>query len=130
MKILIVEDEEALAKVLKEKFEKENFEARLIKNGDEAVSAALDLMPDIILLDLILPQKNGIEALKELKSHMVSKTIPVIVLSNLDSDADIKTALACGAADYFVKTQHPISEVVEKVINFLENPKPSPYLCP
>ena len=119
MKILIVEDEEILAKVLQEKFEKEDFKTVLAVDGELAISLAKSTRPNLIILDLILPKKSGFEGLKELKDDPELKTIPVIVLSNLGQDEEIKRALALGATDYLVKTQHPIKEVIEKVKGYL-----------
>lgn len=115
MKILIVEDEEILAKVLREKFEKEKFTVKLAMDGEVVLPAAKTFCPDLIILDLILPGKNGFEVLQELKSDSELKSIPVVVVSNLGQDEEIKNALNLGAVDYIVKTQHPINEVVEKV---------------
>lgn len=115
MKLLIVEDEVTLAMVLEEKFKKEGFEVQLAFDGEAAMSAAQKLKPDLILLDLLLPKKHGLEVLKDLKQDPELKNVPVIVLSNLDTDDDIKKSLALGAVDYFVKVQHPIKEIVEKV---------------
>ncbi|MBI2099269.1 response regulator [Candidatus Uhrbacteria bacterium] len=118
-KILIVEDEETLAKVLEEKFKKEKFKVEVAYDGEAAMLAAKRFKPDLILLDLILPGKHGLEVLKELKADAELKTAPVIVLSNIDSDESIKQALALGAVDYFVKTQHALNEVMEKIKNQL-----------
>src|SRR3989338_7831541 len=115
MKIVIVEDEEILQKVLKEKFERENFKVFVASDGAEAFSVIQKSQPDMILLDLILPKRSGFEVLEEIKSDAALKTTPVIVLSNLGQDEDIKKALQMGADDYLVKTQHPINEVVDKV---------------
>lgn len=115
MKIVIVEDEEILQKVLKEKFEKDNFKVFVASDGEAAFSVIKKSQPDIILLDLILPKKSGFEVLEEIKGDASLKTTPVIVLSNLGQDEDIKKALQMGADDYLVKTQHPINEVVDKV---------------
>jgi len=117
MKVFIVEDERALADVLKEKLEKEGFDADAIYSGEKAVSLIKKKKPDIILLDLLLPGKDGFEILTELKADKNLKNIPVIVLSNLSQDEDIKKALSLGAVDYYVKAQHPLKEVVEKVRN-------------
>ncbi len=115
MKIVIVEDEEILIKVLKEKFEKEGFKVSLAADGVEAMSVIKKVKPEAVLLDLVLPKKDGFEVLEELKSNGDLKMIPVIILSNLGQDEEIKRALQLGAVDYLVKTQHPINEVVEKV---------------
>ena len=119
MKVLIVEDEEALRKVLQEKMEHSGFETYAAKDGDEAWEMAKSKNPDIILLDLILPKRSGFDVLGMLKNDPELKTIPVIVLSNLAEDENLKKALALGAEDYFVKAQHPINEIVEKVKNRL-----------
>lgn len=121
-KILIVEDEEALAKVLEEKFQREKFEVKIAVDGETGVEAVRQFRPDMILLDLILPKKSGFDVLKEIKADPELERIPVIVLSNLGEDESIKEALALGAKDYFVKTQHPINEVVEKVRTELLSP--------
>lgn len=115
MKILIVEDEESLAFVLKEKLEKEKFEIQIAKDGEVAMSLARSFRPEMILLDLILPKKDGFLVLKELKADPELRVIPVIVLSNLGEDENIKKAFALGAKDYFVKSQHPINEIIEKI---------------
>ena len=119
MKVLIVEDEEALRKVLQEKIQDSGFEAFTAKDGDEAWNMAKSKNPDIILLDLILPKRNGFEVLGMLKQDPELKDIPVIVLSNLSEDENLKKALAMGAEDYLVKVQHPINEVVEKIKDHL-----------
>jgi len=115
MKILIIEDEEALRRVLQEKLQKSGFEVSAAKDGVEGWDMAKSKNPDIILLDLILPKRSGFDVLEMLKKDTELKNIPVFILSNLAEDESLKKALAMGAEDYFVKTQHPINEVVEKV---------------
>lgn len=119
MKILIVEDEEILSKVLEEKFKRASFDTATAKNGEDAFPTAKKFSPDVVLLDLILPKKDGFQVLKELKSDVDLKIVPVIVLSNLGQDEEIKRALQLGADDFMVKTQHPINEVIEKVKNLM-----------
>ncbi len=123
MKILVVEDEQVLSKVLKEKFERSDFEVQVAADGEIAVTMARSFKPDVIALDLVLPKKNGFTVLKELKEDQEMKGIPVIVVSNLGEDSDIKRAISLGAADYFVKSQHPINEIVEKVKGVLTETK-------
>lgn len=115
MKILIVEDEEVLSKVIKEEFQVQGYEIKIAKDGEEALKLSKSFHPDIILLDILLPKKSGLDVLTELKADSDLKIIPVIVMSNLSGDESIKKALSLGAVDYFVKTQHSIYEVVEKV---------------
>lgn len=119
MKILIVEDEDVLLRVLKEKFEEENFDIRTAEDGSTVFDLAKKFRPDIILLDIILPKIDGLEALSLLKADDELRLIPVIMLSNLDDDQKIKEALRLGAVDYMIKTQHPINEVVEKVHEYI-----------
>lgn len=114
-KILIAEDEDVLSNVLKDRFEAEGWEVTVAKDGIEAMEAIKkELKFDLVLLDLLMPKKDGFEVLKEVKSNPELKSLPIIVLSNLGGDDDIKKALVLGANDYFVKTQHPMSEIVEK----------------
>ncbi len=119
MKILIAEDEEILLDVLKEKFENENFKVFSASNGEEVLPLVKKVMPDIILLDILMPKVNGIDVLTLLKSDSDLAKIPVIMLTNLSEDTKIKEALGIGAVDYMVKTQHPINEVVEKVNQYV-----------
>ncbi|MDO8504664.1 MAG: response regulator [Candidatus Liptonbacteria bacterium] len=119
MKILIVEDEPVLSKVLKEKFVKSGFETRVSADGEAAMLDVVAFKPDVIVLDLVMPKKNGFEVLKSIKENQDISMIPVVVVSNLGEDGDIKRALSLGAADYFVKSQHPINEIVEKVKSVL-----------
>lgn len=119
MKLVIVEDEEALLGVLSEKMRKAGFEVLVARDGEEGMRVIEKSNPDLVLLDLILPKKDGFEVLLELKARQDLKMIPVIVLSNLDEDENLKKALRMGAEDYIVKTQHTINEVVEKVADHL-----------
>ena len=119
MQVLIVEDEEVLAKVFQEKLEKSGYEVKVAGDGDAALAQAATFKPDVIVLDLLLPKKNGFEVLEILKKDQALKMIPVIVVSNLGEDSDIKRALTLGAADYYVKSEHPINEIVEKIKNVL-----------
>jgi DNA-binding response OmpR family regulator len=80
---------------------------------------AKSFKPDAVVLDLLLPKKNGFEVLEILKSDQELKIIPVVVVSNLGEDSDIKRALSLGAADYYVKSEHPLNEIVEKVENVI-----------
>ncbi len=122
-KILIVEDEKVLSSALSVKFEHEGFETKVIESGDLVLSTVQGWKPGIVLLDLLLPKKDGKEVLKELKADPELKYIPVVILSNLDSDDDIKFCLSFGAMDYFVKASHPIKEIVEKVKNIALKPR-------
>lgn len=119
-RILIVEDEDFLVQALKDNFEAEGYTIDVAKNGDDAMQRVRWQLPNLILLDLLMPKQDGLYVLEEMKKNPEWKTIPIIVLSNLGTDEVIKRALDMGADDYFVKSQHPIGEVIEKVKEYLE----------
>lgn len=121
--ILIAEDEDFLSSALKDNLEAEGYAVEVAANGEEAVKRLRKKLPNLILLDLLMPKKDGFYVLTEAKNNPEWKLVPIIVLSNLGDDAEIKKALALGASDYFVKSQHPIEEVVEKVKEYLEGGK-------
>ena len=119
-RVLVVEDEEFLVRALKDNLESEGCAVDAAMNGEEAMEQLRKSRPNIILLDLLMPKKDGFYVLEEVKKNPEWKLIPVIILSNLGGDAEIKRALEMGADDYFVKSQHPIEEVIEKVKEYLE----------
>lgn len=122
-KILIVEDEDMLLKVLSEQFEKSGFDVLTASDGEEALKVLEKSKPDLVLLDIILPKINGFDVLKAMKENPDTLDIPVIIISNLGRDEDIKQAIKLGAVDYYIKVQHPILEIIEKVSKFLDSPK-------
>lgn len=121
--VLIVEDEDFLIRALKDNLVAEGCKVDIAKNGEEAVEKIGKNKPDLVLLDLLMPKKGGFYVLEEIKKNPEWKLIPVIVLSNLGEDTSIKRALEMGADDYFVKSQHPIEEVIEKAKDYLEGRK-------
>ena len=125
-KILIAEDEEIPLKVLKDRFDSEGWDVTPATDGEAAIKAVdKNKEFDLILLDIVMPKKDGFEVLKHIKSLPEFEEVPIIVLSNLGADDDIKKALSLGANDYFVKTQHPVGEIIEKANAFsVEGHKP------
>lgn len=118
MKIVIVEDDEILSRVMTSEFTEAGFEVFQAFDGEAGLAMIQDKKPGFILLDLILPKKHGFEVLAELKKSPGTKDIPVIILTMLNQDDDIKKGLQLGANDYIVKSQHAVAEIVEKVKNF------------
>lgn len=118
MKIVIVEDDEILSRVMAAEFAEAGFEVFQAFDGEAGLALVRDKKPGFILLDLILPKKHGFEVLTELKKSPDTKDIPVIILTMLNQDDDIKKGLQLGANDYIVKSQHAVAEIVEKVKNF------------
>ncbi|KKW17038.1 MAG: hypothetical protein UY56_C0005G0063 [Parcubacteria group bacterium GW2011_GWA1_50_14] len=121
--ILIAEDEEFILRALEDNLRQEGYDVVSAKDGEEAIEMIKEKKPNLILLDLLMPKKDGFAVLEELKRNPELRLIPVVVLSNLGSDHDIKRALQLGATDYFVKSQHPIAEVIEKVKKVLRGEK-------
>ncbi len=117
-KLLICEDEPGLLEVLKNRFEEEGWDVTTALDGELALAAITKERFDLVLLDLLMPKKTGFEVLQEVKSNPIYKDLPIIVLSSLGMDEDIKKALALGASDYYVKSQHPIGEILEKAKAF------------
>ena len=104
-----------LADMYTTKFTMDGFDAAKAYDGQAGVTKAKEFLPDIILLDIIMPKIDGFAALKMLKEDAATKNIPVILLSNLGQEEDIKKGKELGAADYFVKANHTPAEVVVKV---------------
>ncbi len=121
--VLIVDDEDFLVQTLEDNLIAEGCAVDIARDGEEAIEKVGKKKPDLILLDLLMPKKDGFYVLEELKKNPGWKLIPVIVLSNLGEDTSIKKALEMGADDYFVKSQHPIQEVIEKVKDCLVGKK-------
>ncbi len=116
-KVLIVEDDSLLLKVLSTGFIAEKFEVATVENGLEVMESAKKFKPDIILLDLIIPGIDGFAVLKQLKEDDAVKDIPVVIISNLGSEADIKATKALGADEYFIKANTEL----EKIVSFIKN---------
>lgn len=114
-KILFIEDESALQRAISKYFPENGFHVISALDGEAGLRLARSESPDLILLDLILPKKDGFDVLKELKADDKTKDIPVIVLTNLGGTADVEKALEMGARTYLVKTSYQLDEVVGKI---------------
>ena len=114
-KILVVEDEAVLQKALADMLTESSFEVVQAIDGEQAVAMAQSTKPDLILLDLVLPKKHGLEVLQALKADDATKMIPVIILTNLEDKDDISRALELGAKGYLVKANYDMKEVIAKV---------------
>lgn len=117
--ILVAEDDRFYANIYRIKLTKEGYEVAVVGNGAMALALAQRKTPDLILLDLIMPVKDGFETLKELKADPKLKDVKVLVLSNLGQVDDIQKARDLGAVDYLIKSNVSIHEVVEKVKKYL-----------
>lgn len=114
-KVLVAEDDKFLSKAFKDKLEREGFIVIVAIDGEETIKTLIKEKPDILLLDLVMPVKDGFEVLQEMKIDSKIAKIPVIILSNLGQDSDIKRGIELGAVDYLVKADFTISDVTKKI---------------
>ena len=114
-KVLIVEDDSLLVRVLYDTFVSEKFDVQTVENGLEVQDIAKKFSPDMILLDLIIPGIDGFEVLRKLKSNESTRKIPVVILSNIDEIGDVKAGRTLGADEYFIKANVEIEKIVAYV---------------
>lgn len=119
-KILIVEDDEMLAEIYKKKFENQGYDLLIVRDGKEAVMQAKKKKPDLILLDLIMPEMDGFEALAALKGDEETKNIKVVITSNVSQEGEKKKAFDLGAADFLVKADFELNKLAEKIKGYLK----------
>lgn len=115
--VLIAEDDRYISMAYRDGLIRAGFDVVTAMDGAETITKIKSNKPkpDLILLDLILPTKNGFEVLKEIKKDTEINNIPVIILSNLGQDTDIVKGKEFGAVDYLVKSDYSMKEVIEKV---------------
>jgi len=118
-RILLAEDDKFISRAYNDGLTKAGFIVILAYDGVEAVDLADREKPDIILLDLIMPRKNGFEVLSVLKADAGTKDIPVIILSNLGQETDIQKCKDLGAVDYLIKSNFSLKEVINKIKKYL-----------
>lgn len=114
-KILFIEDEQALQKIFADFLKQEGYLVISAFDGEAGLETAKAEKPNLILLDLILPKMHGFDVLKALKSDAGTKGIPIIVLTNLETMADVEKAIELGATTYLVKVNYSLEEVVQKI---------------
>jgi len=119
--ILIGEDDQFLHRALADKLKRAGFKTVSAKNGEEVMKELESEKPDLVLLDLMMPVKNGFEALSEIRAKEETKSTPVIVLSNLGQESDVDKAVGMGANDYFIKSDIQIGTIIEKVKEHIES---------
>lgn len=120
IKILVAEDDKFLLKIYQTKLAKEGFNILIASDGEEAIQMVKSEKPSLVILDLLLPKKSGFEVLAEIKADPVTKDIPVIISSNLGQDADVEKGLKLGAADYMIKANLSITEVMDKIKKYID----------
>lgn len=118
-KILLVEDDSALAAVYKSRFELEGFEVQAVGNGEDALSAAMEVKPDLIVLDAMMPRIGGFDVLDILRNTPETTNIRIIMLTALSQPKDKERAESLGVDDYLVKSQVVIGDVVARAKHHL-----------
>ena len=121
-KIVLVEDDPLLIDIYSTKFKEEGFEVSVVDRGDAAVPHIAKEKPDLVVLDIVLPQQDGWDILKTIKSSDKTKDIKVVILSNLGQKEEIEKGMALGAAGYLIKAHHTPSEVVREIKKILAGP--------
>jgi DNA-binding response OmpR family regulator len=118
-KVMIVEDDTVLANALSTVLQNEGYELSLATDGEEAERMILQELPDLILLDLLLPIKNGFEVLKVMRQNPSTKDISVVILTNFEQETSISEGKKLGAKDYIVKANVDIQNIPEIVRKYL-----------
>lgn len=117
--ILVAEDDKFYGNIYKTKLTKEGFDVHVAMNGEEAMKSLHERRPDILILDLIMPIKDGFEVLKEIRSDTKLKDLKVLALSNLGQEEDKKRVTELGVLEYLIKTNLSIQEVTAKIKKYL-----------
>lgn len=118
-KVLIVEDDPLMSRMYQKIFTFEGYEVVMAADGEDGLEKAKKETPTIILLDVMMPKMNGLEMLEKIKLDPASKSIPVIMLTNLAGEKDAETALSKGAVKYIVKSEYEPKQVVDMVKEIL-----------
>jgi DNA-binding response OmpR family regulator len=114
-KILIVEDSADLAQVYQQRFDIEGFTTKVVNDGESALASALDFRPDLILLDVMMPEISGFDVLDILKNTPKTANIKIILLTALSQPADKARAASFGVDDYLVKSETSLEDIVTRV---------------
>lgn len=118
-RILLVEDDDALANVYLMRLQAENFDVRRVANGEEALAAAVNYKPDLVLLDVMMPKVSGFDVLDILRNTPETANLKIIMLTALSQESDKERANSLGVDDYLVKSQVVIADVIERVKHHL-----------
>jgi DNA-binding response OmpR family regulator len=115
MKLLLVEDDLFFQKFYASKLTEAGYEMDVASDGNEGLVKLVTFRPDIMLLDMIMPQKDGFEVLEEMKKNATLSKVPVIVFSTLGDEQDVKKAMELGAVDYVNKSFHDLESLKQKI---------------
>ncbi|MBI4837162.1 MAG: response regulator [Candidatus Portnoybacteria bacterium] len=119
-KILIVEDDKFLRELIAKKIGAEGYVAVEAKDGEEGLKKIEEEKPDLVLLDLVLPNMTGFDILASVKENPLLSEVPIVVLSNLGQRDDVDKAIGLGAQDFLIKAHFTPQEIVEKIKSALK----------
>ncbi len=114
-KLLIIEDEEVLLSLLQKKLIAEGYDVSIAENGAIGLEVMRKVMPDLVLLDIVMPKKDGFQVMEEMREDESLKNIPVVIISNSGQEVELERAKELGARDWLIKTEFDPMEVIEKV---------------
>lgn len=120
-RILLVEDDNALADVYVTRLQAEGFDIRRVSNGEEALAAARAYVPDLAVVDVMMPKVSGFDVLDILRNTPETANLKIIMLTALNQESDKERAQSLGADDYLVKSQVVISDVVDRIRQHLSS---------
>ena len=118
-RIVLAEDDRFLRRACETKLRQCGFEVHTAVDGDEAVTVTKAVVPDLLLLDLLMPKRDGLGVLRALREHEPTKDLTVVILSNSSKELEMKNAASLGAAAYWVKANMSLQELCEKVKELL-----------
>lgn len=119
-KILLVEDDDALANVYMMRLQAEGFEVTRVANGEDALEVAKDTKPDLVLLDVMMPKVSGFDVLDILRNTPDTANLKIIMLTALSQESDKQRAQGLGVDDYLVKSQVVITDVIDRIKHHLD----------
>jgi CheY-like chemotaxis protein len=119
MKILLAEDDPFFQNFYSQKLTEQGIEVDVAGDGNEALQKMMASKPDVVLLDLIMPNKDGFEVLTEVAKHESLRKIPIIIFSTLGQDSDVEKAKKLGATEYVNKTFFDFDNLLSKVMSIV-----------
>ena len=119
-RILLAEDDKFLRRAAESKLRQRGFDVRSAVDGDEALALALADPPDLMLLDLLMPKRDGLQVLQALRASETTRDVPVVILSNSSKELEMQRASSMGAVAYWVKANLSLQDLCERIEQLLE----------
>jgi CheY-like chemotaxis protein len=120
--ILLAEDDRFLRRACETKLRQRGFNVRVAVDGDETLALVRERIPDLLLLDLLMPKRDGLSVLEALRADETTRGIPVVILSNSSKDFEMRTASTLGAVDYWIKSNLSLQEICDRVGRLMGEP--------